>query len=145
MKKAIQVGVLVMFSLLLVGCASSTAEEIEVNEDKIPSIYSVIGEKKIVGTNSEVENKVRITTLTYKAGSISEKEMKEYIDYLREKEKYVYTLDSKESSDGTMIQLGKASVSSGDIVLIDFLYPALEGESVKIMYRSGAGTLKTEK
>ncbi|WP_086315040.1 hypothetical protein A5821_002559 [Enterococcus sp. 7F3_DIV0205] len=142
MKKVFQVGLLVMISMLMVGCASSTAEEIEINEDKVPSIYSVVGEKKIVGTNSEIKNKVRTTTLTYKAGSISEKEMEQYIDHLREKEEYVYTLDSKESSEGTMIQLGKESVSSGDIVLIDFLYPAMASESVKIMYRSGPGTLK---
>ena len=142
MRKMIYGGLMVMLSVLVVGCASSTAENIEINDDKVPSIYSVIGEKKIVGTNSEVENKVRKTTLTYKAGSISEKEMQEYIDYLRETENYVYTLDTKQSAEGTMLQLGKESVTSGKIVLVDVLYPAMASESVKIMYRSGEGTLK---
>lgn len=142
MRKMIYGGLMVMLSVLVVGCASSTAENIEINDDKVPSIYSVIGEKKIVGTNSEVENKVRKTTLTYKAGSISEKEMQEYIDYLRETENYVYTLDTKQSTEGTMLQLGKESVTSGKIVLVDVLYPAMASESVKIMYRSGEGSLK---
>ncbi|MDA9471220.1 hypothetical protein [Enterococcus sp. 5H] len=142
MRKMIYGSLMVMLSVLVVGCASSTAENIEINDDKVPSIYSVIGEKKIVGTNSEVENKVRKTTLTYKAGSISEKEMQEYIDYLRETENYVYTLDTKQSTEGTMLQLGKESVTSGKIILVDVLYPAMASESVKIMYRSGEGSLK---
>lgn len=142
MRKMIYGGLMVMLSVLVVGCASSTAENIEINDDKVPSVYSVIGEKKIVGTNSEVENKVRKTTLTYKAGSISEKEMQEYIDYLRETENYVYTLDTKQSTEGTMLQLGKESVTSGKIILVDVLYPAMASESVKIMYRSGEGSLK---
>lgn len=141
MKKVVQVGVLIITSMIIVGCASSTAEEIEINEDKVPSVYSVIGEKKIVGTNSEIKNKDRITTLTYKAGSISEKEMKQYIDHLRE-EKYVDTLDSKDTVEGTMTQIGKKSVSDGNVVLIDFLYPAMDSEGVKITYRSGPGKLK---
>lgn len=142
MRKMIYGILMFMLTVFVVGCASNTAENIEVNDDKIPSIYSVIGEKKIVRTNSEVENKVRKTTLTYKAGSISEKEMQEYIDYLRETENYVYTLDTKQSAEGTMLQLGKESVTSGKIVLVDVLYPAMASESVKIMYRSGEGTLK---
>lgn len=141
MKKIVSVGLLVMFSVLLVSCASSTAAEIEINEDKIPSIYSVIGEKKIVGTSSEIKNKVRSTTLTYKAGSISEKEIQKYVDHLQEEE-YIHTLDSKQTSDGTLIQLGKDSVTTGDIVLVDLIYPTMDSESVKIMYRSGPGTLK---
>lgn len=85
MKKIVKVILWAGLVFLLVGCASNTAENIEVNDDKVPSVYSVIGEKKIVGTNSEVKNKVRMTTLTYKAGSISEKELQKYIEYLREK------------------------------------------------------------
>lgn len=142
MKKIVKVILWAGLVFLLVGCASNTAENIEVNDDKIPSVYSVIGEKKIVGTNSEVKNKVRMTTLTYKAGSISEKELQKYIECLREKEGYVYTLDSKQSEEGTLIQLGKESKTKGNIVLVDFLYPAMDSESVKIMYRSGSGSLK---
>lgn len=59
-----------------------------------------------------------------------------------ETENYVYTLDTKQSAEGTMLQLGKESVTSGKIVLVDVLYPAMASESVKIMYRSGEGTLK---
>lgn len=142
MRKMVYASLMVILSIVVVGCASSTAENIEMNDDKVPSVYSVIGEKKIVGTTSEVEHKVRKTTLTYKAGSISEKEIQKYIDYLRETENYVYTLDTKQSTEGTMVQLGKESVTSGKIVLIDVLYPAMDSESVKIMYRSGEGALK---
>ena len=142
MKKIVKVILWAGLVFLLVGCASNTAENIEVNDDKVPSVYSVIGEKKIVGTNSEVKNKVRMTTLTYKAGSISEKDLQKYIEYLREKEGYVYTLDSKQTEEGTLIQLGKESKTKGNIVLVDFLYPAMDSESVKIMYRSGSGSLK---
>ncbi|MCA5014137.1 MULTISPECIES: hypothetical protein [unclassified Enterococcus] len=142
MKKIVKVILWAGLVFLLVGCASNTAENIEVNDDKVPSVYSVIGEKKIVGTNSEVKNKVRMTTLTYKAGSISEKELQKYIEYLREKEGYVYTLDSKQTEEGTLIQLGKESKTKGNIVLVDFLYPSMDSESVKIMYRSGSGSLK---
>ncbi|GGC91216.1 hypothetical protein [Enterococcus wangshanyuanii] len=142
MKKIVKVMLFAGLMFLLVGCASNTAENIEVNDDKVPSVYSVIGEKKIVGTNSEVKNKVRMTTLTYKAGSISEKELQKYIEYLREKEGYVYTLDSKQSEEGTLIQLGKESKTKGNIVLVDFLYPSMDSESMKVMYRSGPGSLK---
>lgn len=79
--------------------------------------------------------------MTYKAGSISEKDIHKYIDYLQEEE-FIHTLDSKQTSDGTLVQLGKDSVTTGDIVLVDLIYPTMDSESVKIMYRSGPGTLK---
>lgn len=141
MRKITYLGLTVMIGVIAVGCASNTAENIEFNDDKIPSIYSVVGEKKIVGTNSEIENDIRKTTLTYKAGTISKKDMQAYVDYLRKEEKYVYTLDSKSGADGTMIQLGKESVTSGKVVLVDVLYPSVDSESTKIMYRLGAGTI----
>ncbi|MGC6767699.1 hypothetical protein ACYSNR_12950 [Enterococcus sp. LJL128] len=140
MKKVIQLVILGSI-FMLTGCASSTAEEIEVNKDKIPSVYKVLGEKKIVGTNSSVKDSVRTTEITYQSGSISKEEVLQYISYLRENEDFLVTLDTKVVDDMVMNQLGKESETEGDIVLVDVAYPNnLEGKVV-ITYRSGKGEI----
>lgn len=127
--------------VVLAGCASSTAEEIEVNDDKIPSIYKVIGEKKITGTNSSVKNSVRTTELTYEKGSISEEELVEYMTYLIDEEGFIPTLDTQEEDGKLTNQLGVESVTEDHIVLVDVTASTdFEGPTV-ITYRSGPGEI----
>lgn len=127
--------------VVLAGCASSTAEEIEINDDKIPSVYKVLGEKKITGTNSSIKDDVRTTELTYKAGSISEEELVEYMTYLIEEEGFIPTIDTKEEDGKLTNQLGAESVTDEHIVLIDLTCSTdFEGSTV-ITYRSGPGQI----
>lgn len=127
--------------VVVAGCASSTAEEIEINDDKIPSVYKVLGEKKITGTNSSIKDDVRTTELTYKAGSISEEELVEYMTYLIEEEGFIPTIDTKEEDGKLTNQLGAESVTDEHIVLIDLTCSTdFEGSTV-ITYRSGPGQI----
>ncbi|MGL4695789.1 hypothetical protein [Enterococcus larvae] len=127
--------------VVVAGCASSTAEEIEINDDKIPSVYKVLGEKKITGTNSSIKDDVRTTELTYKSGSISEEELVEYMTYLIEEEGFIPTIDTKEEDGKLTNQLGAESVTDEHIVLIDLTCSTdFEGSTV-ITYRSGPGQI----
>lgn len=127
--------------ITLAGCASSTAEEIEINDDKIPSVYKVIGEKKITGTNSSIKDDVRTTEITYKKGSISEEELVEYMTYLVEEEGFIPTLDTQEQGGKLTNQLGVDSVTDEHIVLVDLTCSTdFKGETV-ITYRSGPGKI----
>lgn len=127
--------------VVLTGCASSTAEEIEVNDDKIPSIYKVIGEKKITGTNSSIKNDVRTTEITYQKGSISEEEIVEYMTYLMDEEGFIPTADTQEVDGNLVNQLGAESVTDDHIVLVDVTAPKDFEGSVVITYRSGQGKI----
>ncbi|WP_086348603.1 hypothetical protein [Candidatus Enterococcus clewellii] len=127
--------------ITLAGCASSTAEEIEINDDKIPSVYKVIGEKKITGTNSSIKDDVRTTEITYKKGSISEEELVEYMTYLVEEEGFIPTLDTQEQGGKLTNQLGVDSATDEHIVLVDLTCSTdFKGETV-ITYRSGPGKI----
>lgn len=140
MKKA-WVWLLGIILVTLAGCASSTAEEIEINDDKIPSIYKVIGEKKITGTNSSIKDDIRTTELTYAKGSISEEELVEYMTYLKEEEGFIHTADTQELDGNLINQLGTESVTEGHIVLVDLTASKDFDGPIVITYRSGPGNI----
>ncbi|MEG0328582.1 MAG: hypothetical protein RR565_10795 [Erysipelothrix sp.] len=139
--KSIKKYIIILLSLLLLaGCASPTAKTIDINDDSIPSIFSVIGEKTITYTDSSQKDGVRSTELTYKSGELSEEEIVEYTEYLLDKENYITTQEVSEvSATVTTWQIAKESKRNDNIILITFNYES-RGEVI-INYATGPGTL----
>ncbi|MBL1224652.1 hypothetical protein [Enterococcus sp. BWR-S5] len=97
MKRGIAaVSVLLMVLFLHTGCSSSMTEEIEVSKNKIASFYKAVGAKELVHTE-----------LTYKAGEISEDELNEYMDYLKEEEEFILANSPVTEQDQTTVKLEK--------------------------------------
>lgn len=139
--KSIRKYTLILLSfLLLTGCASPTATTIDINDDSIPSIYTVIGKKKIIYTDSSHKDGVRSTELTYKSSELTEAEIVEYTEYLLNEEYFVLTKELEDVSDTISTwQIAKESSRDGNIILITFNYESMG--DVIINYATGPGTL----
>lgn len=129
---------MIVLLVFLTGCASSTAKTVEINKDSLPSVYAVLGKKKITGTSKSIENGVHTLELTYAKGSISEDEIFEYTDALRDLG-FLVTVGLEENPSEMRWQVGKASQVSGHVILVDFFYS--ENQSVVIRYATGEGTI----
>lgn len=129
---------MIVLLVFLTGCASSTAKTVEINKDSLPSVYAVLGKKKITGTSKSIENGVHTLELTYAKGSISEDEIFEYTDALRDLG-FLVTVGLEENPSEMRWQVGKESQVNGHVILIDFFYS--ENQSVVIRYATGEGTI----
>ncbi|MBP1045805.1 lipoprotein [Enterococcus sp. BWM-S5] len=118
-----KIALLLVALVLLAGCSSSVTEEIEVSKNKIASFYKAVGAKEIVHTE-----------LTYGQGEISEDELLNYVDYLKEEEDFEvgeeFQIDSGEAS----IRLEKRV---DDMILtVTVIYQADWKGEVTIIYSS---------
>lgn len=133
--KAILILSLAAAILFIVGCASSTAQSVKVGEDEIPSLYSIIGEKKITGTETSTENDRKSTTVTYESGSITEREAVDYMLELIASHGFSIQQDAIEQGNGKYYQLTKNSETDGKHIVVS-LYIEEEGSTV-IKYMVG--------
>ena len=71
----------VMVIMIAAGCQSATAAEIEVSGEKVPSLYTALGqERKVVSTGTEAT--IGKTTKTVGYSGISSEDLMSYYDYL---------------------------------------------------------------
>ncbi|MDL2237073.1 hypothetical protein LJC56_04485 [Christensenellaceae bacterium OttesenSCG-928-K19] len=132
---------LVLVVCVLTACVSSTADVIKVGEDEIPSLYSAVGEKKIVGTKAGTENGTKYAVVTYESGAVSQEEMQQYISAL---EARGYAQISDIIADGTVqtLQMATESVQDGKVVVVEILFDS--AGNTELMYAIAAGTLDRE-
>lgn len=108
----------------------STLDYIELNGENIPSIYKIIGDKKIIKTDKGIDSKGNYIELIYK-----ELTLKEVTDYLAEFKNYNYILiDSNKNS----AVIANESKDNNKIITITVNYSK---DETKIKYSKGNGTL----
>lgn len=128
--------IIVLVALYFTG-RQTKMKEITFGEDKIRTVYAVVGEKrKVTGVSYEKSTTTDAVrrTVTYKEGVVTEQDITDYVTGLRE-DGFLITV-SFENYDG---QLGMESKDEGKIVLVDIEYDKL-GETV-ITYTKGTGTI----
>ena len=128
MKKSRILGMVALLAsvvLLAVGCVSSKQESLSLRDNEIPTLYSVVGEREIVGTDTEVTNDTQITTLTYQKNSVSQADVDAYVAKLKE--------DGFEEISSMV--LSKASQKEGEQVTITIALD--ENGSTTIQYTAG--------
>lgn len=126
------------FVLLLVGCVSNKDQIIKVGDNEVPSLYSVVGEREITGSEKNVKTELKMVELTYKSGVVSQDDLVAYTEHLIDNG-WLLTKEIEESQEGYIWQLGKESKKEGNIILIDVFWPELG--SAKIVYREGKGNI----
>lgn len=126
------------FVLLLVGCVSNKDQIIKVGDNEVPSLYSVVGEREITGSEKNVKTELKMVELTYKSGVVSQDDLVAYTEHLIDNG-WLLTKEIEESQEGYIWQLGKESKKEGNIILIDVFWPELG--SAKIVYREGEGNI----
>lgn len=108
----------------------SDKEYIEINNDNIPSVYKLIGNKKIIKTTTGTDSKGMYVELVY-----SDLSQEEVIDYLSEFRNDDYVLIS---SDKNSAIIANESKESGKVITITASYSE---KKTTIKYSKGNGTL----
>jgi hypothetical protein len=139
------VSVLLVFALVpaLSGCGiladAKKLEQYEMDEDVIPSINSIVGEREVTGVETSTDNGVKVKQYTYASTSVFD-DLLQFVTKLRE-DGWLVTRDiDLEVVPGTG-ELGKNSVDEGQIVLVDFSYDE-SGYTIKIS--KGEGTIEAD-
>lgn len=112
--------------------SQSTNEEVKFGDDVIPTLYSVVGERKIITAGVGDENGVKYTKYTYDTNVVSTDDIKEYVLKLQGGG-FVVTKDE----DG-MVEIATESKDIGDVVFVQIDYSS---PNVIIMYVKTEGTL----
>lgn len=125
MKKKIKIILTIIFILSIIELINiyslsvkSKLLEVKLNDDKVITLSSAVGEKKVIGYNDKFESDgTKSKIFTYKTTSVSKSDVLTYIGKLK-KNGFVYT----EESDMNIKQLGKKSINEDKTILINFEY-----------------------
>lgn len=91
------------------------ADYYKMGEDNIPSIRLVVGERKLKGTSSSIENGIIKKLYEYQSETASD-DISQYKQYLSEKEGYLVV---KLENQDNILTYGKESIDEGEIILIN--------------------------
>jgi hypothetical protein len=139
------VSVLLVFALVpaLSGCGiladAEKLEQYEMDEDVIPSINSVVGEREVTGVESSTDNGVKVKQYSYSSDSVFD-DLLQYVITLRE-DGWLVTQDIDLDVVPGTGELGKNSVDEGRVVLVFFSYDD-SGYTIKIS--KGEGTIEID-
>lgn len=125
-------------AISVAACASSTAAVVEIGEDQVDTIYSVVGEKKITGTSSSADQSKKVKELTYASGAISQDEMQQYITAL-EQQGFAQITETVTQETAQALALATESVTPGYLVVLNIYFDP-QGSSV-LTYTVAEGTL----
>lgn len=125
---------------VLTACSNASAREefFKVGPDSIPTLYTVAGEKKIVGSSAGFENGESYKYVQYDAG-VTANEMQNYVSAL---EAIGYAQIGETERDGNVqkILMGSNSMTSGKKILVNI---TLDPEGVtQIDYTVSDGSIE---
>lgn len=117
-RKSLALAVLLILAAgVLCACSKSQEEFEQVGEDSIPTLYTVAGEKDIVGTTAGFENGVSYKYVQYGPG-VTVDEMQRYVDAL-EVIGYAQIGSTEVSGSAQKILMGTNSLTQGKKVLVN--------------------------
>ncbi|MFA5523749.1 MAG: hypothetical protein WDA24_05265 [Tissierellales bacterium] len=131
-----------VIAMMLTGCGAvltdaSNLTQYELGDDLIPSITSVVGERKVTGVESSIENGVVTKQYTYSSTSVYD-DLWTYVQELMN-DGWLVTQDIDLNVIPGSGQLGKGSIEEGQILLVSFSY---EESSYTIKLVKGKGTIE---
>ena len=139
------IGGIVGFFVIMIAVAliwlsrSQTATEIRLGNDTIPTVYAIVGQRRITGVSSSRTLTSRERTLTYGSGVISREDIYVYLITLIERYNFAPLEDI--DTDNTIFNgtIATESRDPGKIILVEIQFREL-GYTV-INYRKTEGTL----
>ena len=144
MKKKIKTILVIIFILSIIELINiyslsvkSKLLEIKLNDDRVITLNSAVGEKKVVAYNDKFESDgTKSKIFAYRTSSVSRNDVLTYISKLK-KTGFVYT----EESDINIKQLGKKSIDKDKTILVNFEYDS-NNKYLYIKYVMTDGTFK---
>lgn len=118
------VGIIVLAlaaSMALSGCsAAAKLQEYDFDTDKIPTINSVVGERKVTGVETSTTNGVPQKQYTYESTTVRD-DLIAYTSHLLDNG-WLVTQDIDYDVTPGSAQLGKESVDSGKLLVLSIAY-----------------------
>ena len=128
-RKSLIIAALAVALILLASCQSvSDSTIVTVGNDRIPALYTAVGEREIIGRESTDSR----AALTYQG--VSQSDLNAYVSALQ-KDGFSVT-----SNNGDKLQLAKESVTEGQVVLVSLEVP--RNNSATIIYAVASGSLR---
>ena len=128
------IGTFVVFMVI----NAANAEEYKLGDDSIRSITSVVGKRKATSVSTSIKNGVTTKKTTYSAEGTVNQDLTTYVQYLRNEGGFALTKDVDLSAPSSIIELGKPSKDSGNLLVITILYTPFE---YTVTIQKGAGQL----
>lgn len=128
-------------SAMLCGCAKSTDESVSLENNEIPTMYSVLGdEKELTGQGASTQNGMSSRSLTYGNGDVSRDDAVNYILGLQDNNGYTIVDGSDDENDSaTEMKIGAArDMGDGNLIIVSVDWQM--GETV-VEYQYGEGEL----
>ncbi len=129
---------IIVVGVAAVGCKVKNTATIEVGNEQVTSLYSVVGEKKIKKQQHSKEDSGAKTQLVYRKGALTIGDVNNYIAELVNEEDYLVTQQA--ASDGTAqtYQISKSVPETSERIQIDFHF--VEGGETIITYTLAGGS-----
>lgn len=125
MKKASLILILLVIIISTAGCgilkSAAALKEYDIGGDSIPSITSVVGERKVTGVEATIKDEVITKRYNYASNSVFD-DLLTYITTLREDEGWLVTRDFNLETVPGSAELGKESADEGQILLMTLSY-----------------------
>lgn len=144
MRKAVcfMMSLLMVLTMMLTGCGAALKDaanltNYELRDDLIPSITSVVGERKVTGVESSIDNGAVTKQYTYSSASVYD-DLWAYVQKLMD-DGWLVTQDIDLNVIPGSGQLGKVSNEEGQILLVSFTYDD-SGYIIKLI--RGNGTIE---
>ena len=121
---------LLVFVFAAAGCQSATAAEIDVSGEKVPSLYTALGqERKVTGSGTEAGIGYTSSKVSY--SGVTSDDIMAYYNYL-DANGYICTDESS-----TTIQMAREAEKEGYIVLVDMELTSSDTAEIKYTYAVG--------
>ena len=110
-----------------------------IENDQIPSIYNIIGKRKLYKYKSYTKDEIDTKEYSYKNIDNLKSDLSKYTQELRDNYNFVYTSDIDFTEDNGEISLSTNSVDNGEIIIMKIIY---KNNKFEINISKGKGTIK---
>lgn len=117
--------------------SQSREEFVEFEEDKIPTLYTVVGERGVSSYKTKITSDSAHKIFIYKSGAVSREDLDAYIERMREGENYVATKPFKDDNS-EKAQIANESKEEGYVLIVDM---EMKTDGVEITYNKAKGKL----
>lgn len=110
-----------------------------VENDQIPSIYSIVGKRKLYKYKTTEKNEVHTNLYKYKNIKNVKSDLSKYTQELKDNYNYIYTSDADFSNNEGKISLSSNSIDKDEIIIINITY---SNDKYEIKISKGKGKIK---
>jgi len=139
------IGCFIGFIVLIAVIANSAlggkadADSFKFGKDEIASVKAVVGRREMSKFETKISGGLTVGTFVYKDVEDVQKDLLEYVNYLRNREGFSVTVAYDLSASSGSFQLAKPSVEEGKVIILDVDYTKT---GFSLVFTKGEGTFE---